>query len=189
MGTVTDSSGAVLPGVTVEASSPALIEGVRTAVTDGRGTYRLIELRPGAYQVTFTLAGFRAERRENVALTTGFTAAVDASLQVGALTEEVVVTRQATQVDTVSTTVQSVISQETLNALPLGQSLGIVRSLVPGAVAPANAQDVGGNQGESTQGFSIHGSRAGDFQQFRDGMLTNSLIAAGNWVSSQNPAK
>ena len=188
MGTLTDGSGAVLPGVTVEASSPALIEGARTAVTDGRGTYRLIELRPGIYQVTFTLAGFRAERRENVALTTGFTAVVDASLQLGALTEEVVVTRQATQVDTVSTTVQSVISQDTLDALPLGQSLGIVRSLVPGAVAAANAQDVGGNQGESTQGFSIHGSRGGDFQQFRDGMLTNSLIAAGNWVSSQNPA-
>ena len=188
MGTVSDTSGAVLPGVVVEASSPSLIEGTRSVVTDERGTYRLIELRPGSYGVTFALPGFRTERRENVTLTTGFTATVDASLQIGALSEEVVVTRQVTQVDTVSTTVQSVISQETIDALPLGQSLGIVRSLVAGAVAPANAQDVGGNQGESTQGFSIHGSRPGDFQQFRDGMLTNSLIAAGNWVSSQNPA-
>jgi hypothetical protein len=188
MGTVTDSSGAVLPGVVVEASSPALIEGARSAVTDERGLYRFIELRPGSYGVTFTLPGFRTERRENVALTSGFTATVDASLQIGGLSEEVVVTRQVSQVDTVSSTMQSVISQETLDALPLGQSLGMIRSLTPGAVAAANAQDVGGNQGESTQGFSIHGSRGGDFQQFRDGMLTNSLIAAGNWVSSQNPA-
>ena len=188
LGTVTDSSGAVLPGVTVEVASPALIEGTRSAVTDERGTYRFIELRPGTYGVTFTLAGFTTERRESVVLTTGFTATVNSSLQIGAITENVVVTRQVTQVDVVSSTVQTVISQDTLDQLPLGQSLGMIRSLMPGAVAASNAQDVGGNQGESTQGFSIHGSRPGDFQQFRDGMLTNSLIAAGNWVSSQNPA-
>jgi hypothetical protein len=188
VGTVTDASGAVLPGVTVEVASPALIEGTRTAVTDERGTYRIIELRPGTYGVTFTLQGFSSERRENVALATGFTATVNSSLRLGAFAENIVVTRQVTQVDTVRSNVQTVISQETLNSLPLGQSLGMIRSLMPGAVAPANAQDVGGNQGESTQGFSVHGSRAGDFQQFRDGMLTNSLIAAGNWVSSQSPA-
>jgi hypothetical protein len=188
VGTVTDASGAVLPGVSVDVASPALIEGTRAAVTDERGTYRIIELRPGTYGVTFTLQGFTPERRENVVLTTGFTATVNSSLQLGAFAENVVVTRQTTQVDTVRSNVQTVISQETLNSLPLGQSLGMIRSLMPGAVAAANAQDVGGNQGESTQGFSVHGSRAGDFQQFRDGMLTNSLIAAGNWVSSQNPA-
>jgi len=188
LGTVTDSSGGVLPGVVVEVTSPALIEGSRSAVTDDRGTFRIIELRPGPYLVTFTLQGFTPERRENVVLTTGFTATVNSSLQIGTLAENVVVTRQAAQVDIVTTTVQTVISQETLDSLPLGQSLGMIRSLMPGAVAASNAQDVGGNQGESTQGFSINGSRAGDFQQFRDGMLTNSLIAAGNWVSSQNPA-
>ena len=188
LGTVSDASGAVLPGVVVEVASPALIEGTRSAVTDDRGMYRFIELRPGTYGVTFTLPGFAVERRENVVLTTGFTATVDSQLQIGGLAENVVVTRQASQVDTVGSTVQTVISQQTLDALPLGQSLGMIRSLIPGAVAASNAQDVGGNQGESTQGFSIHGSRPGDFQQFRDGMLTNSLIAAGNWVSSQNPA-
>ena len=188
LGTVTDASGGVLPGVSVEVTSPALIEGTRSTVTDDRGTYRFIELRPGTYDVSFTLQGFTTERRQGVILTTGFTATVNSGLQIGTFAENVVVTRQASQVDTVSTTVQTVLSQETLNALPLGQSLGMVRALMPGAVAPANAQDVGGNQGESTQGFSIHGSRSGDFQQYRDGMLTNSLIAAGNWVSSQNPA-
>jgi hypothetical protein len=188
LGIVTDTSGAVLPGVVVEVTSPALIDGTRSTVTDGRGAYRFIELRPGTYAVTFMLQGFTPERREGVLLTTGFTATVDSSLRVGAFAENVVVTRQVAQVDTVSTAVQTVLSQETLNALPLGHSLGMVRSLVAGAVAAPNAQDVGGNQGEATQGFSIHGSRGGDFQQYRDGMLTNSLIAAGNWVSSQNPA-
>ena len=188
LGVVTDTSGGVLPGVVVEVTSPALIEGTRSTVTDGRGAYRFIELRPGTYDVTFTLQGFTPERREGVVLTTGFAATVNSSLQVGTFAENVVVTRQVSQVDTVSAAVQTVISQETLNALPLGQSLGMVRSLLAGAVAAPNAQDVGGNQGESTQGFSIHGSRGGDFQQYRDGMLTNSLIAAGNWVSSQNPA-
>jgi hypothetical protein len=188
LGAVTDSTGGVLPGVLVEVTSPALIEGMRTAVTDERGTYRFIELRPGTYDVTFALQGFTTERRQGVVLTTGFTATVNSALRIGSFEETVVVTRQASQVDTVSTSVQTVLSQETLNALPLGQSLGMVRSLLPGATAAANAQDVGGNQGESTQGFSVHGSRAGDFQQYRDGMLTNSLIAAGNWVSSQNLA-
>ena len=112
LGTVTDTSGAVLPGVTVEVASPALIEGTRSAVTDERGTYRFIELRPGTYGVTFTLSGFTTERRESVVLTTGFTATVNSSLQVGAITENVVVTRQVTQVDVVSSTVQTVISQD-----------------------------------------------------------------------------
>src|SRR5881392_4148007 len=77
-GTVKDASGAVLPGVTVEASSPALIEKVRTVTTDGEGQYKIVELRSGTYTVTFTLTGFSAARREGIELTTGFTAAVNA---------------------------------------------------------------------------------------------------------------
>src|SRR6187455_987197 len=84
-GTVRDASGAVLPGVTVEAASPALIEKVRSVVTDGQGVYRVIDLRPGTYTVTFTLTGFSTVRREGVELTTGFTATVNAELAVGNL--------------------------------------------------------------------------------------------------------
>ena len=84
-GVVRDTSGAVLPGVTVEAASPALIEKVRTVVTDGQGVYRITELRPGTYTVTFTLTGFSTLRREGVELTTGFTATVNAQLAVGDL--------------------------------------------------------------------------------------------------------
>src|SRR5688572_17315955 len=88
-GTVTDPSGAVLPGVTVEASSPALIEKARTAVTDASGQYRIEQLRSGQYALTFTLQGFNTARRENVELTGSFTAAIDVELNVGAVEETV----------------------------------------------------------------------------------------------------
>src|SRR5262245_27915735 len=75
-GLVRDGTGAVLPGVTVEASSPALIEGTRTVITDDKGQYKIVDLRPGVYTVTFTIAGFRSIKREGIELTTGFTAPV-----------------------------------------------------------------------------------------------------------------
>src|SRR5213079_2185909 len=76
-GVVRDTSGAVLPGVTVEASSPALIERVRTVVTDSQGLYRIVDLRPGVYTVTFSLSSFGMVKREGLELTTGFTATVN----------------------------------------------------------------------------------------------------------------
>src|SRR5262249_17322395 len=91
-GSVRDATGAFLPGVTVEAASPALIEKVRTVVTDAQGTYRIVDLRPGTYTVTFTLPGFSAFKREGIELSAGFTAAVNADLTVGALDETVTVT-------------------------------------------------------------------------------------------------
>src|SRR5215470_19099450 len=90
-----DESGAVLPGVTVEAASPALIEKVRTAVTDEQGVYRIVDLRPGLYTVTFTLPGFGTFRREGVELTTGFTATVNADMKVGSLEETITVSGAA----------------------------------------------------------------------------------------------
>ena len=84
-GVVKDASGAVLPGVTVEASSPALIEKIRTVVTDGEGQYKILDLRPGTYSVTFALSGFNTAKREGVELTASFTATVNAELRVGAM--------------------------------------------------------------------------------------------------------
>src|ERR671937_336618 len=89
VGAVRDTSGAVLPGVTVEAASPALIEKVRTAVTDGTGQYRIENLRPGSYVVTFTLPGFSTVKREGIELTGSFVASVNADLRVGAVEETI----------------------------------------------------------------------------------------------------
>src|SRR5687767_11942186 len=94
-GTVRDTSGALLPGVTVEASSPALIEKTRTAVTSNSGQYAILDLRPGIYTVTFNLPGFVVLRREGIELTADFTAPVNAELQVGALAETITVTGES----------------------------------------------------------------------------------------------
>ena len=94
-GTVKDTSGAVLPGVTVEAASPVLIEKVRSAVTDGSGRYQITNLRPGAYTVTFTLAGFNTVKRDGINLVGASESAVDVELRVGALEETITVTGEA----------------------------------------------------------------------------------------------
>src|SRR5512147_78949 len=98
-GIVKDTSGAVLPGVTVEAASPALIEKVRTVVTDGGGQYRIVDLRPGTYTVTFTLAGFSTVRREGIDLSGSMTATINADMRVGGVAETVTVTGSAPVVD------------------------------------------------------------------------------------------
>ena len=99
-GTVKDNSGAVLPGVTVEVASPVLIERLRTGVTDNEGRYNIVDLRPGTYAVTFTLAGFRGLRRDGIALTSGFTATVNADLELGSLEETITVSGDSPLVDT-----------------------------------------------------------------------------------------
>jgi len=121
-GEVRDTTGAVLPGVTVEAASPALIEKARTVVTDARGQYTIVDLRPGPYTVTFSLSGFSTVRREGVELTTGFTATVNAELRVGSLEETVTVTGASPLVDTQNVRQQEVVSDELLRALPTSSS-------------------------------------------------------------------
>ncbi|MBI2186034.1 MAG: carboxypeptidase regulatory-like domain-containing protein, partial [Acidobacteria bacterium] len=117
-GTVRDTSGAVLPGVTIEAASPALIEKVRATVTDGQGVYRIVDLRPGPYTVTFTLQGFNTFRRTGIELRAEFTATVDAELMLGTVEETITVTGEAPLVDTRSARAQTQYAAETLQALP-----------------------------------------------------------------------
>ena len=116
-GVVRDPSGAVLPGVTVEAASPALIEKVRVTVTDERGEYRLPELRPGVYTVTFSLPGFATVRNEGIELRTNFTAQLEAELKVSQLEETITVTGSTPLVDTQSATQQRTISREVLDTV------------------------------------------------------------------------
>jgi carboxypeptidase family protein len=154
-GTVTDTSDALLPGVTVEAASPALIEKVRTAVTDGTGQFRIENLRPGQYTVTFTLPGFATVRREGIELTGSFIATVNAELKVGAVEETVVVTGESPVVDVQSSQRQTVFTKDVLNAIPVGSSYNSLLVVVPALFG--GQQDVASGPCNSCT-FSAHGT-------------------------------
>src|SRR6202163_3724225 len=117
-GSVKDSSGAVLPGVSVEAASPALIEKVRSAVSDGTGQYRIEDLRPGTYTVTFTLQGFSTFKREGIELTGSFTATVNADLKVGTLSGTLTVSGETPVVDVQSAKREMTLSTDVVKAIP-----------------------------------------------------------------------
>jgi hypothetical protein len=179
-GVARDATGAVLPGVTVEASSPALIEKVRTAVTDGQGRFNITDLRPGVYTVTFTLAGFSTFRREGIELSAGFTATANAEMRVGGLEETVTVTGASPVVDIQNVRTQQVLKYDELEALPSGQrDLAQYAALTLGATPLGNKHDVGGNMGETNTGLSIHGGRADDGKINYDGMNTNVFYSTG----------
>jgi hypothetical protein len=165
-GVVRDTSGAVLPGVTVEASSPALIEKVRTAISDNGGQYRIEDLRPGVYKVTFTLPGFSTFEREGVELTGSFTATINADLRVGNVQETVTVTGESPIVDVSSARRQTVIDSEVLKAIPTVRSYNALVVVVPGVVT--NTNDVA--TGTATTQFPIHGGRNNEGRMTIDGL-------------------
>jgi hypothetical protein len=133
-GTVRDSSGAALPGVTVEAASPALIEKVRTAASDGSGLYRIVNLPPGTYAVSFTLPGFNVIRREGIELSGSFTAQIDGSMTVGGVTETITVSGETPVVDVQSIRRQTTISSEVLTSIPTARSWAATALLIPGII-------------------------------------------------------
>jgi hypothetical protein len=168
-GTARDASGAVLPGVTVEAASPALIERVRSVVTDNTGQYRIVDLRPGTYTVTFRLAGFSTVRREGVELSGGFTATINADLPVGALEEAVTVTGESPIVDVKSARREQVVNRELLTSIPSARTYQTMVGLAPG-VTTTGGQDVGGLNSPATRAFGIHGGPATEGRVMVDGM-------------------
>ena len=158
-GVVRDTSGAVLPGVTVEASSPALIEKVRSAVSDSEGLYRIVDLRPGDYSVTFTLAGFKTFKRDGMTLPASFTATVNADMSIGTLEETITVTGEAPIVDTQSTRQQTQYQRETLESLPGTGRLTGLSQIIPGATLTSPAQySVGGINDSAQYTYSLHGA-------------------------------
>jgi hypothetical protein len=179
-GVVRDASMAVLPGVTVEVASPALIEKVRTALTDGTGQYRVENLRPGMYTVTFSLPGFSTVKRQGIELSGSFIATVNADLKVGAVEETVTVSGAAPIVDIQSGAKQSVLGQGVLTSIPTGRTQFTAATLIPGM--NLNNQDVGGTNIINTTGgaITIHGSNGNDQRVMIDGLSTANSELAGN---------
>jgi hypothetical protein len=158
---VKDASGAVMPGVTAEATSPALIEKVRAAVTDAQGQYKIVELPPGVYTVSFSLAGFASLRREGVELTANFTAAVNVEMHAGQLEEMVTVAGATPLVDVQNVVQQAVLSRALLDTVPTNKSLLGFAAFVPAIIVPITAQDVGGSKDERS-GAVVTRSQSGE---------------------------
>ena len=178
-GAAKDTSGAVLPGVTVEASSPALIEKVRSATTDSAGLYRIVNLPPGQYTVTFTLTGFNTMRREAVRVDLGFTTTIDADMKVGSIQETVTVTGESPLVDVQSAAQRRAVTDQQFKELPSGGSW-IQMAALTSAVKASN-QDVGGILGDQTGAqVSAHGSREGDGVSMVDGLRIGNMYLSSN---------
>ena len=177
-GVVRDSSGAVLPGVTVEASSSALIEKVRTAVTDGTGQYRIIDLRPGTYVVTFVLTGFSTVRREGIELEGQLTASVNADLRLGSLEETITVTGESPIVDVQSVRRQATISGDVVNAIPSARAYGAIMQLIP-SLTTQSSFTPGGRDVQVTPGMTVFGGAGGRENEGRlqvDGINTGASV-------------
>jgi hypothetical protein len=167
-GVARDTTGAVMPGVTVEVASPAIIEGTRVAVTDANGQYRVVDLRPGTYTVTFSLPGFSTVKREGVVLTSNFVASVNVELQVGAVQETITVTGDTPIVDVVSSTREEVLSREQLDSLPTGRDFTTMGNALPSV--NMGRFDVGGSSTNQQGTLTAFGSRGEDLNVQIDGM-------------------
>ena len=178
-GSAKDASGLVLPGVSVEVASPALIEKVRTATTDSTGLYRIVNLPPGTYTVTFTLNGFNTWKQERVEVSPGFTANIDAEMRLGNVQETVTVTQESPMVDVQSAAQRRAVTDTQFKELPSGGSW-IQMAALTSAVRASN-QDVGGVLGDQTGAqVSTHGSREGDGVSMIDGLRIGNMYLSSN---------
>jgi len=179
-GVVKDATGGALPGVSVEAASPALIEKTRSAVTDGNGQYKIVDLRPGEYTVTFTLTGFSMVTRAGIQLPSAFTATVNAELKIGSLEENITVSGVSPVVDVQNSVQQIVVSREVLDAVPTARNVFAVGAIIAGTTAAR--PDVGGTQGMQQNALQVHGSQSRDTLYQVDGMSINSNYSDGAQV-------
>ena len=177
-GVVRDASGGVLPGVTVEAASSALIEGTRTTVSDAGGQFQITDLRPGDYTVTFSLTGFKTVKREGIRLSAAFTATVNVELAVGQLEETITVSGESPLVDIRNSVSQSVMSREELDTIPTGKDPFAVGQLIPGITT--NTPDVGGTQVMQQPTLQVHGSSNNDNVFMVDNVQIQHIGFGGN---------
>jgi hypothetical protein len=170
-GIVTDTSGAILPGVNITLSGERLIGGPQTQVTDASGTYRFDRLSPGAYAVKFELQGFRTIDRPDVRISAAFIATINARLEVGSVSETITVTGESPTVDVRSNVQQTVMSQEILEGIPTGRDPWSLAKLIPGVQVAT--YDVGGTQSMQQSSMSAHGSNTNDVSYNIDGATVN----------------
>jgi hypothetical protein len=168
VGTVRDSSGAVVPGVMVEASSPVLIEKTRSVLSNESGQYAIESLRPGTYTVTFTLSGFTTVRREGIELAGAFIATVNAEMKVGGLSDTVTVEAETPLVDVTSSRDQQVLSGITVGEIPTSRQYSAFTHLIPAINVQQN--DFEGTNPALYSVFQIHGGRRNEGQVLVDGM-------------------
>jgi hypothetical protein len=176
-GRVRDNTGGVLPGATIEASSPALIEGVRTAVTDGQGQYTIVNLRPGIYTVTFTMEGFGKVVREGIELPANFTASVDVSMNVGAIQETITVQGGTPLVDVHQAQQTQVLPRSVLDSIVTARNTWTQASLVAGVTM--SGTDVGGTRATNDLLLEAHGASALHSVYTVDGLMINTMRADG----------
>jgi len=177
-GTVKDASGAVLPGVTVEAASPVLIEKVRSSITDGTGQYRIVDLRPGTYTITFTLTGFSPVKREGFVLAADFVAAANAELKVGGLEETITVSGESPIVDVQTTKKQQTLDLDMLQSIPTARGYAAVMLLIPSMVNSGGAA-VNVQLSPGMIVFGGRGGRGNEGQSQIDGLGTGAAINGG----------
>jgi hypothetical protein len=170
-GSVSDTSGAVLPGVVVSVEGANLIGGAQTYTTDATGTYRFDRLPPGDYNVKFELQGFKTVQRDAVRINAAFVATINAKLEVGSLEETITVTGQSPAVDVRSNVQQTVMSQEILEGVPTGRDPWSLAKLIPGVQVAT--YDVGGTQSMQQSSMSAHGSNTNDVSYNIDGATVN----------------
>jgi Carboxypeptidase regulatory-like domain len=178
VGVVSDSSGAVIPGGTVAISGVELMGVTRTTTTDSGGRYRVIDLRPGTYAVTFTSSGFKTLKRDGIQLTAAFTATVDGALQTGEMQQEVTVTMEAPLVDVQNSQTETVMDRKALDTIPSGHDIFAVGQLIPGV--STSTPDVGGTSGMQQATLQVHGSSSNDNVFMVDGMWIQHVGYGGN---------
>jgi hypothetical protein len=174
-GVVKDTSGAVLPGVTVEASSPALIEKVRSVITDTSGQYKIVDLRPGTYTLTFTLTGFSVVKREGIDLTGSGTVTINADMKVGALAETITVSGETPIVDVQNAARSAVLSGELVKDTPAAKSWNGMMLLMPGVTGDPNTVQLT----PSMVLFGIHGGPTTEGRLQVDGMNVGASRGGG----------
>jgi hypothetical protein len=185
-GAVKDATGAVLPGVTVEAASPVLIEKTKTVVTDTEGNYTIVDLRPGTYLLTFSLEGFSTFKREGLELPSNFTMTVNAELKIGALQEALTVSGASPVVDVQSNQKTQVLSRDVLDAVPSAKTIQSLGQLVVGVAL--SSPDVGGSRAMQQTYFAVHGIGASGSMVTVDGLVTNGTMGDGAVMAYHNEA-